>query len=80
MRANGQCHHGLSRSISGRDITAFLEPTWFDSLKAVEDAEPLIAAVSRARGVSKALAPDKKTLTEEIITRRARSPRSSSTT
>ena len=72
VRANGGAMMAFPLD-QRQNIINFLEPGWFDALKAVEDAEPLIAAV-RGHAVFKALDPADQTLTEEIITEARKAP------
>lgn len=56
-----------------QDIINYLDPTWFDSLKATEDAGALITTI-RGTPAFKALAPGDVTLSEEIITEAGKVP------
>ncbi|ABW13205.1 hypothetical protein Franean1_3812 [Parafrankia sp. EAN1pec] len=56
-----------------QDIIKYLDPTWFDSLKATEDAEALITAI-RATAAFKTLEPDPLALAEEIIAESRKEP------
>ncbi|OHV25729.1 hypothetical protein BBK14_21595 [Parafrankia soli] len=56
-----------------QDIIKYLDPTWFDSLKATEDAEALITAI-RATAAFKTLESDPLALAEEIIAESRKEP------